>query len=175
MDLKKNFPLIAGIAIPILMIILVTLSIYLPLLFSPQPRYDFLYVSGDDYSEQYRHYGVENGTLIKYETDKNHDNSRRDIRFFIYNVTAKNSTEVSFDHARQLRLDSRLKSPDGYEVAYAGSDYGLGSVMFSGYDRNGMYLKGHNASRKLNLSSSNARYYYWHDRFLGWIEGVRHE
>ena len=61
--MKKNIPLIFAISIPVLMVIGIALSIYLPTLFV-KPEYDFLYSIGGDYS--YRNeYAVENGKLVK--------------------------------------------------------------------------------------------------------------
>ncbi len=63
MDYKKNIPLIVGIAIPLVMIILVGASIYIPRLYV-KPQTNFLYQTGGDYYTS-REYVVDNGTLVK--------------------------------------------------------------------------------------------------------------
>jgi hypothetical protein len=79
--------------------------------------------------------------------------------------------EIIFEDAQKLKLDSRLKSPDGYEVVYGSSDYGFFPFSHGGSDYNAMYLKGHNTSKKLDLqSSTGGRYYYRNRRFLAWIK-----
>ncbi|MFH1903771.1 MAG: hypothetical protein ABIK20_06975 [Candidatus Omnitrophota bacterium] len=161
MNPKKNISLIVGIAIPVLMIFLVAVSIYLPALFAPAPRFNFLYVTGGDY-DQNRQYVVENGVL-KYLKD-----TPGGARFFVHDVSSNESKEVSFKEVRKLKLDANAKSPDGYEVI-CGSAEGLFPFDYSNYDE--VYLKGHHASKKLNLQypAADYRYYRNRTRFLGWI------
>ncbi len=170
MGSKKNISLMIGIAIPIFMIILIAASIYLPFLFVSAPQFNFLYVTEDSYGRNFQ-YGVENGVLVKREVKYPEHYPPKDARLFIHSVLKNTDQEVSFEEAQKLKLDSRLKSPDGYEVVYGSSEYGFFPFFSSGgFDYNAMYLKGHNTSRKLDLQSSNdGRYYYRNRRFLGWI------
>lgn len=170
MSSKKNISLVVGIAIPIFMIVLIAVSIYLPSLFAPTPQYNFLYAIEDGYG-QYRQYGVDNGTLVKYEVKNPEYDTPRDAKLFIHNVSKNTDQAVTFEEAQKLKLDATVKSPDGYEVVYGSSEYGFFPFFFSGgYDYNAMYLKGHNTSKKLDLQSSNGgRHYYRNRRFLGWI------
>lgn len=170
MNSKKNITLIVGIAIPIFMIVLIAVSIYLPSLFAPVPKFNFLYVTEDNYGQN-RQYGVENGVLLRYEVKYSEHYTPKEARLFIHNVLGNADQEVSFEEAQKLKLDARLKSPDGYEVVYGSGESGFFPFFFSGgYDYNTMYLKGHNTSKKLDLQSSNdGRYYYRGRHFLGWI------
>ena len=170
MGSKKNISLMFGIAIPIFMIILIAASICLPSLFAPAPQFNFLYVIEDNYGQNFQ-YGVENGMLVKHEVKYPEHYTPKDARLFIHSVLRNTDQEVSFEEVQKLKLDSRLKSPDGYEVVYGSREYGFFPFFFSGgYDYNAMYLKGHNTSRKLELQfSNNGRYYYRDRRFLGWI------
>lgn len=112
---SQNISLVVGLAIPVLMIVLVALSIYVPALLSPEPQYDFLYVTGDDYWDS-RQYEVQQGRLIKREV-KYHDNyTLPAARIFIHDVTTNQSREISFEEAQQLSLNSGSKSKDGWEV-----------------------------------------------------------
>lgn len=170
MNSKKNISLIIGMAIPIFMIFLIAGSIYIPSLFAPAPRFNFLYVTEDSYGQN-RQYVVENGTLVKYEVKYPEHYVPRTPRLFMHDVSANADKEISFEEAQKLKLDANVKSPDGYEVVYGSSEYGFFPLFFSGgQDYNAMYLKGHNTSKKLELqSSSEGRYYYRDRRFLGWI------
>ncbi len=171
MKIKDNISLIIGIAIPILMIVLVALSIYLPAIFSPQPQFNFLYVTGDDYYKG-KQYVVESGKLIEREVKYPQHYTPGIVRLLIHNVATDESKEISFEETQQLSLDANSKSPDGWEVVYGNRDYGVFPLFFSGgTDYNSMYLKGHNTSKKLNLQSSadNRYHYYRRARFLGWI------
>lgn len=172
--IKKNITLILGISIPILMILFVAGSIYLPGLFI-QPRFNFLYVSGDDYyyynNEQ--QYSVQNDRLIKNEIKQpengNYNPPRGEVKLFIYDVVKNESKQVSFDEAQKLNLDSNNISPDGFEVVYGSRGDGIFPFFFySGTDYNARYLKGHNVSKKLNIQLSGS--YYYNFRFLGWIK-----
>lgn len=170
MSSKKNISLIMGIAIPIFMVFLITVSIYLPSLFAPTPRFNFLYVTEDGYG-QYMQYVVENNILVKREVKYPAHYTPGVARLFVHDVLTNEDKEVSLEEAQKLKLDANAKSPDGYKVVYGSSEYGFFPLFFSeGQDYNTMYLKGHNTSRKLELESSNGgRYYYRNRRFLGWI------
>lgn len=171
MQPKRNISLIIGIAIPLIMIALVAASIYLPQLFAPPPKFNFLYVTDDDYY-QGRQYAVENGRLTRREIKYPEHYTPGVSRLFVHDVSANQSKEVSFEEAQKLQLDAAIKAPDGYEVAYGNRDYGVFPLFFSGGgDYDAMYLKGHNASRKLNLQLPSDGRYYYRDRarFLGWL------
>lgn len=160
--IKKNITFIIGVSIPILMILFVAASIYLPGLFI-QPKYNFLYVSGDDYN-YYKQYSVQNGTLTRNETQLG-----KDVRLYICDVAKNKSKEVSFEEARKLNLDSNNVSPDGFEIVYGSRGDGLFSLFFySSTDYSTHYIIGHNVSKKLNLQLSGS--YYRNFRFIGWIK-----
>lgn len=170
MSSKKNISLLVGMAIPIFMILLIASSIYLPSLFAPAPKFNFLYVKEDGYGGNHE-YDIRNGELAKYEVKYPEHYTPGPSILFIHDVSANTDREVSFEEAQKLKLDASAKSPDGYEVVYGSSDYGFFPFFFSGgQDYNAMYLKGHNTSKKLELQSlSGKRYYYRGRRFLGWI------
>jgi len=170
MNSKKNIPLIIGIAVPIFMILLVAISIYLPSLFAPAPRFNFLYVVGDGYGTNLQ-YIVENGKLIKQEVKEPQGYAPRAARLFVYNVSTGEDKEMSFEEAQKFNIDTKKVSADGYEVVYGSENYGFFPLFFgSDHDYNNTYLKGHSASKKLNLQSlSEGNYYYRNRRFLGWI------
>ncbi len=171
MNPRKNISLIVGLAIPLLMIVLVALSIYLPNLFAPAPRCNFLYVTGEN-GYQGAQYTVEHGTLTKHDVKYPEHSTPAVVRLFVHDVSSNESREVSVEAAQQLRLDPSLKSPDVYEVAYGNGDSGFFPLFFSGApDYNAVYLKGHNAGKKMNVQSLNNARYDYRDRaqFLGWI------
>ncbi len=171
--MKKNFSLVIGIAIPILMIALVAASIYLPGLFSPPPKVNFLYVLGDNHYEG-QQYVVENGKLAKREVKYPEHYTPGVARLFVHNVTMNESREVLFEEAQQLSLDANAKSLNGYEVVYGSRGDGLFPFFFiSSTDYDSVYLKGHRTSKKLNLPSPATggwRYYGSNFRFLGWLK-----
>ena len=171
MKFKQSTSLIVALAVPLLMIVLVVISIYVPGLFAPAPRFNFIYVTGDDYY-QGNQYVVENGRLAKHEIKTPEHYTPGVTRFFMHNVSSNTSKEISFEDAQQLHLDANITAPDGYEVVYGNAEYGFFPLFFSGgQDYNSMYLKGHYSSKKLNLQIPADRSYSYRDhaRFIGWI------
>lgn len=175
--IKKNITLVIGISIPILMILFVAGSIYLPGLFI-KPHFNFLYVSGDDSSYYYYNngyqYSVQNGTLIKNEAkqpeNQNYNPPRVEPKLYLYDVAKNESKEISFAEAQNLQLDSSVKSPDEFEVVYGSRDDGFFPFFYGGgTDYNARYIKGHNVSKKLNLQLNGSSYYN-NFRFIGWIK-----
>ena len=170
--IKKNASLLLGISIPILMILFVAASIYLPSLFV-KPKYNFLYVIGDDYSyyNQYQ-YSVKNGKLVKNEIQRLEDKKlppRIEAKLYIHDVAKNESREISFEEAQKLNLDTSITSPDGFEIVYGSRGDGIFPFFFwSERDYSRRYLKGHNLTKKLNLQSDSS--YYRSFRFLGWIK-----
>ncbi|TSA46015.1 hypothetical protein D4R52_01285, partial [bacterium] len=170
MELKKNISLILGLSIPVLMIIFVAGSIYLPALFV-HPKTDFLYVNYDN-NYYYTQYSIVAGKLVK-NPDENltHKSAQKsEAKLYLHDVQKNTSREVSFEEAKNLKLNSNIVSPDGFEVSYGG---GGGGGMFpfffdSGPDYNSRFLTGHGYSKKLNIQKSGS--YYLDFRFLGWIE-----
>lgn len=174
--IKKNITLVIGISIPILMILFVAGSIYLPGLFV-KPHFNFLYVSGDDYYNNYNNwqqYSVQNDRLVKNEIkqpkDANNNPPRGESKLYLYDVTKNESKEIAFADTQGLNLDPNIKSPDDFEVVYGSRGEDFFPFFWSGgIDYNARYLKGHNVSKKLNLQLNGNQYYYSF-RFLGWIK-----
>ena len=171
--IKKNISLVLGVSIPILMILFVAGSIYLPGLFI-QPRFNFLYISGSDgyYYNNGQQYSVQNDRLVKNETkqleNQNYNQPRGEAKLFIYDVVKNESEQISFEDGQKLNLDSSIKSPDGFEVVYGSRGDDFFPFFFSSRtDYNTRYLKGHNVSKKLNVQLSESYYDFW---FLGWIK-----
>ena len=174
--IKKNITLVLGISIPILMILFVAGSIYLPGLFI-KPHFNFLYASGDDsyyyYNNGYQ-YSVQDDKLIKNEIkqpeNQNYTPPRVEPKLYLYDITKNEAKEISFADAQNLNLDSNTKSPDDFEVVYGSRDEGFFPFFWgAGTDYNSRYLKGHNVSKKINLQLNGGSYYN-NFRFIGWIK-----
>ena len=160
---RKNIPLIIGIFIPILMIIFVGVSIYFPSIFWTNPKYNFIYLSGESYPSRYY---IQGNRLLKQDTPTPYVPTR-EAKLFIYNIESNEAKAISFDEAKDLNLDSANVSPDGYSVEYGASSGGFSPFFFySGNDYNSVYLKNNKASKKLNINLSGNYYGF---TFLGWI------
>jgi hypothetical protein len=168
MDVKKNIPLILGLSIPIIMILFVAGSIYLPGLFI-QPKFNFLYATGENYYYN-RHYSVQNGRLIKNEFDypEHYTGSRTEPRLYIHDIVKNESQEISFSEAQKLTLNSNSQSPDGFEIDCGRRTQGIFFIFVDlSRDCSTRFIKGHNTSKKLNIQRSGSSYGYF--QFLGWI------
>ena len=167
--MKKNLPLIAGITIPILLILFVAGSIYLPGIFI-KPKYNFLYLSGTNYGPAYF---VANGQLNENVIANTTDTLREyptesQPQLFVYDVAKDQSEAISFADAQKLALNTNVQSPDGFQIV-SGSDSG-GFFPFGGAPEDNYYTKyltGHDVSRKLNIQDQGN--YYYNFTFLGWI------
>ncbi len=167
---KKNAPLIIGFTVPIMMILFVAASIYIPRLFF-HPKYSFLYTTNEDYYND-QSYSVNNGRLIVVApTSPEYSGYRTTYptpQLYIHNVSTNESIPVALENAQNLTLDSSTESPDGYKIE--NGSQGDGFFLFSWYDNNynTEYIVGHNLSRKLNIVN-NSSTYYGSFHFLGWI------
>lgn len=176
--IKKNTTFVIGISIPILMILFVAGSIYIPSFFV-KPDYDFVYMISDnyDYYNDHKEYSIENGKLFKRELSeaeeiekKDFNPSRIESKLYLYDIRKNESIEISLEKAQNLNLDSNTRSPDGFEVLGVSQDGGLFSSFWGvGTDYNAKYIKGHGLSKKLNIQTGE-NIYNSNSRFLGWIK-----
>lgn len=166
MDQKqKNVPLIIALSIPVLMIILVAVSVYLPALFV-QPEIDFVFSMGGGHCYQNK-YSVKEGQVIENEIKPPEENSYchnyREPRLYFYDVQADKIQEMTLAEAQKFILDPNLQSADGFEVVPGG---GGDIFFFSGSSYHERYIKKGAFSRKLKTGACN--YYEFH--FLGWVK-----
>lgn len=148
--MNSKTSLIIGISLPIVMLVIIIASLYLPRMLV-HPKYNFLYKTDGDYD-----YSVENNALVKKERGYKYDRPLEEANFFIYNVATDESKKISLEEAQQLKLDSKETSPDGMKVA-SRSSCGVFGGCSSGY-----YLVGHFYSKKLELKEYSSQ-------LLGWI------
>ena len=169
--LKNNITLVIGLSIPVLMILFVTGSIYLPRLFSKvaPPQYNFLYTVAGDYMAKYS-YGVVDGQLVREETKNPTDIvpvksiSSSEGQLFVHNVTTNTSSQISFVDAQKLKFIGGAFSPDGFEIV---SNQGGGFIFSGPYDYMAKYIKKGSYAQKLNLNLGESN--YWQYSFLGWV------
>lgn len=172
MHLRQNIPLLVGLAIPVLMILFVAGSIFIPSMFI-HPTYDFVYSEGSDYYNCRWTYEVKNGKYVRmpgivdpYAPDK----TLRDcqIKLYRYDAQKDDSVEVSFEDVEKLALDDRPVSPEGFEIA-RGSGGGDFPFFYGGSSYNDMFLRRGAVSKRIKLHGTNNGYYYYDFRFIGWV------
>ncbi len=172
---KKNLPLIAGLSIPVVMMVLVAMSIYIPGMFAPKAKTDFVYSIGGYGAEN--DYSIRNGVFTVRELLPHETPNKLSGRFYFHDMPANASREISLAEVQKMKLDSREMSPEGYTVRSGANDAGIMSWMFGIGEWMGMYLVGHKSSQKLKLAGEGhgTYYYYKYPHFVGWVEGSTHE
>lgn len=177
MNLTKNPSLLIGVSIPVLMVIFVGASIYLPGLFL-NPESDFLYMVGGDYryncTEDYVVSGKKLTRIVRTGEPQNGHPAYRECvvpTFYVYETDNRINREVTFEEAEAFLLDSSKMSPDGFEVVRGGRGGDFLFLFGSSRNYNSVYLRGGNMSRKIELKGANgsSSYNYYDFQFLGWI------
>ncbi len=169
MRTPKNLPLLIAVCIPVLMIVFVAASIYLPALFI-KPQYDFLYLTGQDYGYCTWDYRVENKKLVRVVRSNPYKEAPQECttQFFRYDVEENANREVTLEEAQTLTLDGNGESPDGFTVTRGGNGGGFFPLFSEGGNYNSIYLtKGSAVSRKITLRTGPD--YYPEFRLLGWV------
>jgi len=170
---KKNLPLLLAMSIPVVMIVVLALSIYLPGM-GKQPKQDFVYATGNiDYSGY--QYPVVNGQVqqieprpLKMDFPDQKFASSVPANFYRYDVKNNTSISLQFDAVQKLRLSPSIESSDGYTVERGN---GEGNFPFGGGgDYNSWFLKGHNRASKLKVKLDSSPYNYTNLQFIGWVE-----
>jgi len=160
---KKNFPLIVGLSIPLLMVILVTASIYIPAI-GEKPTIDFIYSIGNYYGD----YIVKNGKIQKKELTEQQKKYRGNqvSNLYYYDVSKSTAREITFEEAQVYKLDNRYTSEDGFKTERSSYHGGVFEFFVGGSSRyNTIYLSKGAYHKRLNIDS-----HYYNYRFLGWIK-----
>lgn len=185
--IKQNFAILLAFILPLVFIVGVALSVYLPLA-SLSTNYNFVYSScfgGTDYysyqCDRYlqNRYSVVNGKIVlntigpKQDSDKNgvfDVNETYTARLFLHDTQKNESKEITLKEAQTLTLDNLLTSSDGVTIL---SHYNQGGDFFifgRGSSSYGYYLTKGKARVKLELINNSDQYYYQNNfQFLGWV------
>ncbi len=187
--IKKNFAILLAFILPVVLIIIVALSTYLPSLFL-STNYNFIYsacVDGTSYSyggcDNYlqKRYVVVNNKLVINTVNPNQDsdgdkildiNENYTARIFLHDTEKNESREITLEEAQTLSLNSLLTSPDGVTVSSHYDRNNGGDFFFfgGGSSSYGYYLTKGKSRDKLNLINRDDRYYYRDNfQFIGWV------
>ncbi|MEX1027565.1 MAG: hypothetical protein WD049_06095 [Candidatus Paceibacterota bacterium] len=169
--LKENVALVIVLALPVLLILGILVSIYVPRLFAPEPQYDFLYGVRSDLPHTLCtiEYAVEGGGLVETLRSDRCDEGQDPTAsrtLYRYRVGDFSSERVSVEEARLLTLDPHT-APDGYRVTREYGHRGIFEV-FGSRSGSEWYLVRDGVRRSIELASSD-RYYSSDVVFYGWI------
>ncbi len=186
--IKENLVVVIAFMLPVVIIVVVALSTYLPSMFI-STDYNFIYTSCSDgkyYSYECSNYLKESykvvdgqlvvNTISEEQFFDSNGNPKTEIcnsctaRIFLHDTEKNEGREITLEEAKTLVLNRLLTSPDGVTVS---SYYDRGADIFPIFDGSSSYgyylIKGRSKS-KLSLINSDDRYYYRDNfQFLGWV------
>lgn len=187
--IKKNFSVLLAFVLPVLLIVIVALSTYIPSMFV-STKYNFVYVSCDNLGGYYpyrcdtflqKRYTVVDGKFAVNPVDMTKylekggvvdPKGQYDARIFLHDTEKNESREISLTEAQTLALSGLVTSPDGITVSSNYSRNG-GDFLFpfgGGSSSYGYYLTKGSGKRKINLINSSDQYYYQNNfQFVGWV------
>jgi hypothetical protein len=178
---RKNWLLVLGVAIPVIAVIAVAASIYVPQFFV-HPKYNFVY--GEIQSDMTYPpcmgtgitFSVVNGKVVEHQPAPAAAlsvpqpvvcSSSQDEKIYLYNVSSNTSTELTASGAQSYTLDTDAASPDGFTV---GPAYGNGGSLFfsAPYSSNVVYISKGTYSHRLNIEVPNGSTSS-NFQLLGWV------
>lgn len=177
---KENLTLLIGLSLPVLLIIVVLLSIYIPRLSAPEPQNDFVYSIEDNYYYGGSQFAVKDSRIEKKDlrVDKDIYDGRlvypeapvyEEPRLFLYDVSERISREISLEDAQDLEINPSGKSPDDFSVSCGNRVDGFIFFVFdSGEDCRQQFVRGHGISTEINIDVDMSDYRYQFS-FIGWI------
>lgn len=178
--MKNNIPLIIGIALPIVLIGIVSLFIFIPKA-SVNPSHNFIYTleneSGYRYDQLYKNTYSLKGEKIALEQlpalppeYKDYSYKGETPTLYLYNVEAETSTEITFEEAQKLSLVPGPSSPDGYTVSYDYGHNGVFELFGSNNENTGYFISKGTAKKKLTAFAVSEYYGMGSFRLIGWIK-----
>lgn len=198
---KKNFVLIVGLSLPVLLIVGFMVATNLPQTLSDPPKYDFVF-STTDYPPNANNIPVSVRLVVKdgvlkaqyvrtavtpgaypYNSWKKlfiYDSKLGKVRQLTFGFPAdmeqiEGTKEETVEATKDLKLDTTLQSPDGYELSYDGySHSGLLNDVFwggGGYSNEPRLKKG-SSSVRLSGDGRNS-FLYGSVEFVGWAVASR--
>ncbi len=190
--IKENFVLAVGLTLPMLLILAFMVFSSLPQTLSDPPKYDMVF-SSMEYSNNNSlpvtlNLVVKDGTLKAQYVKVNQPSYNGWRKLYLYEAKTQTVRELPFgfpedmdqitgtreetvEATKNMRLDTRLQSPDGYELSYDGySRSGLFNEVFWGgsYSREPRLRKGASSVR-LATSDGRTYFYYGNIAFIGWV------
>jgi hypothetical protein len=195
---KKNFALIVGLALPILLMLGFMVASSLPETVSTPPRFDLVFAVPDyppnqaipvsvrlvvkegslkaQYTKMAALPGYVNTAWKKLYIYEARPRTVRELTFgFPADMNQIEGTrEETVEATKSLKLDTTLQSPDGFELSYG--DYRprglLTDIFWSGGYSNAPTLKKGAVSVRLSASDGRPYFAYGPAEFVGWVIGT---
>ena len=146
----KNLPLVVGISLPIVFIVVISFSVFVPSLFV-RPQYSFIYTNNNDpyygYGQNYRYNYVVNQGSISTESfpaviNKVEQVYKADFPvLYQYDIKTNTSHKITFEDAKKYTLDPGPSSPDGYIIKYEYGHDGIFEIFGSNNNNRGYFIE----------------------------------
>lgn len=194
---KDNFVLIIGLALPVVLMVAFMIVASMPQKMGAPPKYDLIFWTSDYSYNKQRPVNVsltvQDGVLKAQYTkvpDPKYPNSQW-IKLYRFDAKTQTVRQLEFgdpydmdkiDPSREdtveatkgLKLDTTLKSPDGFELTAENyRRYGLVNEIFGSW-RNDYNMKLRNGLTAVPLKTGNASetFYTGTTNFVGWVTGT---
>jgi len=172
----KNLPLIVGIALPIVLIIIISIVMFVPSFFI-NPQHNFIYTTGDNtygaYDTFRSNYRVDGNRIIS-ESQPIRENQvyKADSpTIYMYDVKNNSSHQITFDEAKKYSLDPGPSDTDGYMVKYEYGHNGIFEIFGSSGSNYKYFIEKNSGRKELTGFINYGQYYYQGNfRFIGWIK-----
>jgi hypothetical protein len=179
---KENISLVAGVSLPVILVILFWLATAIQKMTVPDPQFDLIFIADHyDYSAGFNgvvRLDVSEDRLRATFHTVDRQNYRNIPRIYYFDVSSGSTHEISLDipgdlqngqrlsipEAKDYKLSNKSLAPDGY--GFDGSYSGGGFIIFDGgYRYRGTIKKGSRAI-KIPTHGNNDQ---GNLRFLGWV------
>jgi len=183
---RKNFVLMLGISLPLLLTLFFGMASLIPKLLVKPPKFDLLYTTLP-YPHDDARFEVVHGKLKVFVSPQVKKGILPMPRLFRFdakkqisieipielpvtkNSHLSNREEIVIPELKHLTLDPKETSPDGYQVEFSipQSNDGISLFLISSYKRSFLIRKKGNS---LNITDeNNSAYGYKSIKFLGWV------
>ena len=164
--IRNNMTLVAGISLPLILIVFLTLAATLPKLLVSSPTYSLIYATDYNDSDAARiKYDVVGGKLVEQRNEclRERCHTPKAPKLYIFNSKTLTASNVSYDFVKDYTISDSTTSPDGYEYERYKRNYGLVRMFAGRSDRSSFIVKSGNRIKVPYTEN------YYRVKFLGWI------
>lgn len=172
--MKKNLPLIIGLALPVLFIIIIAVVVYLPTNFV-NPKHNFIYkeqsydsfrndvvIVGDKLTLAPTNIAEKAMVADPYYVVKDYP------KLYMYDFSKSASYEITLEEAKELSVVKGPSSPDGYSIERNNNHSGIFEIFGSYEDNSGYFITSPDGSKR-KLTGIQGEYYY-DLNIIGWVK-----
>ncbi len=164
--MKKNLPLIIGLALPIIFIIIIAIVVYLPTNFV-NPKHNFVYLD-QSYGSYLTDIVVVEDKITSVPSGSVDMYAKKSPKIYLYDFSKNASYEITLEEAKQLSVTKGPASPDGYSIERNYNHSGIFEIFGSYEDNSGYFITSPEGSKR-KLTGIQGEYYY-ELNIIGWVK-----